>query len=378
VNVLLVSSRFPWPPFTGDRLRATIWLAALANVANVALVAPNGAVPANAPRLRFYPVAPSIVRGVAGALRVIGGAPVQSLLAAPYDWEGAIARAQGDAGGFDAAIVLLSRLDPWVRAALPAGFHVLDAIDLLRRSMNERASEASPLTRWFWRAESRRIGRVEEDAARAYDRIVVVSEEEAGEVGAVVISNGAAIAPLEEAPRPIDFGFWGRLAYFANADAVSWLLDEIWPAVRARRPDATLLLAGAEAPARVRAMNGRDGITVQSPVDDIAAMARRIKVAIFPVRYGTGQSSKVLEAAEGGCAIVATTRAMRGFVPLLEHSFLADDAAGLARSAVEVISDEARRTAKARALRQVVEQSYARQDTLERLAAVIRKSEAAA
>jgi glycosyltransferase involved in cell wall biosynthesis len=194
----------------------------------------------------------------------------------------------------------------------------------------------------------------------------------------VAISNGVSIAPLTDAPRAFDFGFWGRLAYFANADAAAWLLDEIWPSVRARMPHATLLIGGADAPARIRAAHGRDGIEVRSPVDDIAAFARQIRVALFPLRYGTGQSNKVLEAAEGGCAVVATAKAMRGLDPLTRHSFIGNDAPELARLAIAAISDESRRASTARALRDVVEASYARQETLDRLAAIVHAREAAA
>jgi polysaccharide biosynthesis protein PslH len=365
VNVLLLSSRFPWPCFTGDRLRAAIWLAALEQHASVALVSPAGIVPPDAPRVRFHPAAFSPSRGIAGALRVLGGTPVQSLLAAPYDWTTAIERAQNDLGDFDATVVLLSRLDPWVRGALPRGLHVLDAIDSLRSSMLERSREASPLTRWFWRAESRRVARAEQDAVSAYDRVVVVSANDSVELDALAISNGVSIAPLQSAPRTFDFGFWGRLAYFANADAASWLLDEIWPAIRAQRPDATLIIAGADAPARLRAVDGRDGITVQSPVDDIALLARRIRVALFPVRYGTGQSNKVLEAAEAGCAIVATTTAMRALPELEPHTLIANDSAAFAAAAL------AAAPASGAALRIVVESTYARQTTLDRLATVV-------
>jgi len=370
MNVLLLSSRFPWPPFTGDRGRATIWLAALAREANVALVSPDGEIPSSAPRVRFHPAKRSLMRGVAGLFR---GTPVHALLAAPYDWPDAIERARNDVGEFNATIVLLSRLDPWVRASLPNGLRVLDAIDSLRLSMDERARETSPLLRWFWRAESRRVARAEEDAARAYDRVVAVDADEAAELGGVAISNGVAIAPLGDAPRTFDFGFWGRLAYFANLDAATWLLGEIWPAIRAQRPNATLMIAGADAPARLRAFDGRDGITVQSPVDDIAALARSIKVALFPVRFGTGQSNKVLEAAEGGCAIVATAKAMRSLDPLARHAFLADSAQELARAAITAIGEE-----PAKALRAIVETTYARQDTLDRLAALLHQSEYAA
>ena len=371
VNVLLLSSRFPWPSFTGDRLRAAIWLAALEQHANVALVSPAGVVPSDAPRMRFHPAPFSSARGISGALRILRGTPVQSLLAAPYDWSGAIARARRDVGDFDATVVLLSRLDPWVRGSLPRGLHVLDAIDSLRSSMLERSREASPLTRWFWRAESRRVARAEQDAVSAYDRVVVVSANDSLELDALAISNGVSIAPLQSAPRTFDFGFWGRLAYFANADAASWLLDEIWPAIRAQRPGATLIIAGADAPARLRAIDGRDGITVQSPVDDIALLARRIRVALFPVRYGTGQSNKVLEAAEAGCAIVATTTAMRALPELEPHAIIANDGAAFAAAALAATA------ASGAALRAVVESSYARQTTLARLATIIDREAAA-
>jgi glycosyltransferase involved in cell wall biosynthesis len=159
---------------------------------------------------------------------------------------------------------------------------------------------------------------------------------------------------------------------------VTWLLAAIWPAIRARRPDATLLLAGAEAPARIRALHGRDGIHVQSPVVDMARLARQVAVALIPMRYGTGQSNKVLEAAEGGCAIVATSAAMRGCDALAKHASIANDADGLARAAVAMIGDEARRRPMASALRAVVESTYSRQTTLDRLAALLPGREAAA
>ena len=286
-------------------------------------------------------------------------APLHSYLAAPYDWPHAIARATDDLGGVDATIVLLSRLDPWVRDSLPRGLHVLDAVDSMRRSMEERARESSPLTRWLWRIEAGRAGRAEAEGARAYDRVVVVSEEDRAELGAVAISNGVAIHPLEDAPRAFDFGFWGRLAYFANADAVAWLVDEIWPAIRASRPEATLIIGGADAPARVSALHGREGITVRSPVDDMAALARSVRVALFPLRYGSGQSNKVLEAAEGGCAVVATRKAMRGLDLLLPYVSLVEDVRGFV---------EATAGGGAGApLRDVVIEQYSRERTLARL-----------
>lgn len=379
VKIVLLSSRFPWPAFSGDRTRATIWIDALAHEHDVTLIAPGGEVPPGAPPFRFRAVGRSARRAFAGALRVLAGAPVQTMPAAAYDWPRALEQARHEVGGFDAAIVLLSRLDLCVRAHLPQGLHILDAIDSLRRSMEERARNAGPLLRWFWRAEERRMKKLEGDAVRASDEVLVVSQgEEAEELRARAISNGVVIRPLGDAPRTFDFAFWGRLAYFANADAAAWLLAEIWPRIRRAAPGATLLIAGAEAPRRIRAAHGRDGIVVESPAADIAARARQVKVALFPVRYGTGQMTKVLEAAEGGCAIVATRKALRGLDALTTHALVADDASTLARCAVEALADGARRAALARNLRSAVEAAYSRRATIEQLAAVVTAGRAAA
>ena len=361
MNVLLLASRFPWPAYSGDRLRTTIWLDALRD-ANVALVAPPG----DAPKaIRFYPARRSLANGARAIARTLArGLPWQSLLAAPYDWDGAIARAERDLGAFDATIVILSRLHPWIPRL--DGLRVLDAIDSLAGNMHERARAASVVTRWLWRAEERRTAREEHELAGAYDRILYVSDDEAGTHG-VAISNGVVIRPLEAHARQYDFGFWGRLAYFANADAAQWLVDEIWPAIRALKRDATLVIAGADAPPKLKRAAERAGITFLSPAGDIPTLARDVRVAILPLRYGSGESTKMLEAAEAGCAVVATPLGVRGLPELVPHATLAHDADTLAREAVAALTHEHTE------LRRLVAQHYSREATLEKLSAIVRR-----
>lgn len=364
MNVLLLSSRFPWPAYSGDRLRATIWLDALRH-ANVALVAPPG----NAPQgVRFFPARRSFANGARAAVRVLReGLPWQSLLAAPYGWDDAIARARAELGTVDATIVILSRLHPWVRAS--EGVRILDAIDSLARNMHERARAASFVTRWIWRGEEKRTARAEAGLDQAYDHILYVSDDETGARG-VAVSNGVRIRPLEPRARRYDFGFWGRLAYFANADAAQWLVDEIWPAIRAIRPESTLVIAGADAPPKLRRAAERAGITFLSPVDDMPSLARDVRVAILPLRYGSGESTKMLEAAEAGCAVVATPRGARSLTELAKHAAIAEDAQTLAREAVDQLTKDGAE------LRRVVVQHYSREATLEKLSALVRRKAA--
>jgi glycosyltransferase involved in cell wall biosynthesis len=401
LKVLVISPRFPWPPHTGDRARAALWLSALAPHARVALVAPDGRgievrgsrfdvelrmplsslelrtsnvepqSPSDVPTFEFHPAARSIVRGARAAFTVLReGLPFQSLLAAPYAWDDAIAAARRSLGGFDATVVILTRADPWVRSSLNGSARILDAIDSLRRNAAERTSAASATSRWFWRTEERRQARTEREVSSAYDRIIVVNSDETREFGskAVAISNSVRIAPLDpDVPRTFDFGFWGRLGYFANADAAKWLIDDIWPAIRRRHPSATLAIGGADVPRSIRRAAERAGIVLRSPVEEIGAFARSIRVAIFPIRYGSGQSNKVLEAAEAGCTIVATPVALRGLPQFESLVRVAQDTSSIANAAIELLDDHV----MAANLRCVVENDFARERMLVRLAEAV-------
>jgi glycosyltransferase involved in cell wall biosynthesis len=376
MNTLVIASRFPWPSFTGDRMRASIWLAALAPHGQVALVAPQGEVPKHAPAIRYFPARRSVARGIRGAVTIVRkGLPVQSLMAAPFAWDAAIDKACQEAGPFDATVVILSRVDPWVRAAIgKGGLRILDSIDSLRRNADERASAASLPMRLFWRAEERRLARLERELPAAYDHVVVVSEAETGEFGggAMAIENSVPMLPLDPAaPRRYDFGYWGRLAYFANADAARWLLEEIIPAIRERHPSATFVIGGADAPASIKQAAERAAVDLQSPIANVAELARNVRVAIVPTRYGSGQSSKLLEAGEAGCAIVASPEALRGLPRIAPHAAVAADSTSIAAAAVALLRDEPRRQAMAAALRHAVEGHHSRAGVLAAMAAVV-------
>jgi glycosyltransferase involved in cell wall biosynthesis len=378
MKVLLLASRYPWPPHSGDRLRTSIWLDALSGQATVALVSPGGDPPGAGPGFHAFAARPSLLKQAGRVARVAGsGLPWTTLLTAGHDWSGAIAQARAAFGPFDATVVILSRLDPWVRTQLE-GRRVLDAIDSLARNTWERARE-STWTRALWSYEAGRVARAEAEATRAYDRVVVVSEDEAAEMQAIAIPNGIPIQPMaEERPRRFDFAFWGRLSYFANLDAARLLIQEVWPAIRREAPGATFVLGGSNVPPKLASDARRAGITLVSPVPDMASFARDVKVALLPLRFGSGQSSKTMEAAEAGCAIAAMTQAMRGFEPLRPFATIADDPRSLAQAAVALLRDEPRRIEMGRQLRATVAQHYDRNLTCARLRAVIGLGEVAA
>jgi hypothetical protein len=336
VRVVLVSSRPPWPPYSGDRLRTTVWLEALAPRAQVTLVAPWAPPPSGLAPFRHVPVPHSLGALLAGLPRtVMKGLPATALLAAGRRWRRACEDAERLGGPFDVGVVVLVRTDPWVFARLAAPRLVLDGIDSLAENLRERARAARGAARLLWHRESLRFERLERDVATRYSAVVVVNGAESGcfGPGVRVVPHGVEIRPLAEGERRIDVAFWGRLAYFANRDAAHMLLERIWPLVRRELPTATLMLGGADVPAFVRRAHGRDGVTVASPIGDRESL-------------------------------------LRGVASLAPHALLAEGPDALAAAIVGLLRDRRRARALGLAAREVATREYRRDDALGRLAAI--------
>jgi hypothetical protein len=311
-----------------------------------------------------------------GALfAVLGGRlPLHTLLAA-RDWRRAITVAEERGGPFDVAIVLLSRLVPWL-PELPARRTILDAIDSATVGMEQRARAARGPARLFWERERRATERLEAEAARRYDRVIAVTDEESRRFGArgVTLPVGIESCPLAPggagaARRPVDFAFWGRLPYFANRRAARLLVERIWPRIRRLRPAATLVVGGAEAPRWLRARDGREGVRVVSPIVDRERFLATVRVALLPIDFGSGQSLKTLEAAAAGCAIAGTTLAFRGCEELAVAALVEDDPDRLADRAAALA--ESGWEASGRRLHALAERHHSRAVLLARMTALV-------
>ncbi|MFZ2493080.1 MAG: glycosyltransferase [Thermoanaerobaculia bacterium] len=373
MRLALLTYRFPWPVHTGDRVRAVRWLDAMLPLGEVTLIAPDGALPDAYRAVRHLPLRRSAGALLTGLARVAANRlPLHVLTAGAYDWRTAIRRGESE-GRFDAAVVLLSRCDPWT-GELRSGRRVMDAIDAssLSIAMRSRSANGSAASR-FWRRESKRSAILEASFSSKYDCVMVVNDRERQLFGerAIAVGSGVRLQPVTREERDFDFGFWGRLEYFVNSDAVRELLDVIWPSIRCELPEARLLIAGADVPPFIRAWDGRSGITVMSPFDDRAALLRRVKVAIFPLRNGTGVSNKILEAGEASCAIVATPEALSGLDDLRPAVVLAQSDAELAASATSLARDPQRARRLGEELRHLVERQHDASSSEERLRAVL-------
>jgi hypothetical protein len=373
MTVLVVAPRCPWPPYSGDRLRAALWIEALAGRTDVVLITSHcdcGPNPFGVTIIHARRSLGGVPSAARTAIRRV--LPFHTLLAATSDWQGAFA-AVGDAQ-ISTAIVVLSRTDPWVYRHIRAGRKILDVIDSAAGSMNERSrSSRNPVARAFWKMENRRAAHLERDAVSRYDQTIVIAESERAAFGpsSLVLPMGVVVSELPmPSERRFDFGFFGRLSYFANREALAVLIEQIWPEIRRLMPQATLFIGGADASPSLRRISGSRGITVVSPVADRERALRDVRIALLPLLAGTGESMKTLEFAEAASAVIGTSHVFRSLPALAEAAIVEDEIARFAARAIALHSDERRRAESGHRLRAIVLRDASRQQTLERMAAI--------
>lgn len=138
--------------------------------------------------------------------------------------------------------------------------------------------------------------------------------------------------------------FVGGYNHSPNVDGVLWFASEIWPAVRARLPEAVLAVIGSNAPPSIMELHGRDGITVAGCVSDeeLEWYYGRSKTVIAPLRYGAGVKGKVIEAVARGVPVVTTSVGAEGIRDWAEILIADDTPEGFAGQVTDLFLNPAR------------------------------------
>ena len=202
---------------------------------------------------------------------------------------------------------------------LPVVLGALDAphINIEAATANGLPAKARKLIkrRMAMRSVKRRYGNA--------DRVVVVSDEDAQilrqlnpGLSITAIPNGVDIAAFAHQPaverHPDRLLFTGALGYPPNVDAALFLVNSIFPHIRAAHPATRLALVGRDPADSVTALDNLVGVEVVGPVEDMAESLSGATIYLCPMISGTGIKNKLLEAMANGLPCVATPLAVRG------------------------------------------------------------------
>jgi glycosyltransferase involved in cell wall biosynthesis len=352
----MVTKFVPAPADSGGKQRSLAVLKTLAAAGDVTLCAIDDGT-ADLAAIRELGVDVRAVPRPSAATRALGIARTGSISAGRF-WSRSLLDAVRGAVDPppDVLLVVYSQLAPYARH-LPARHRILDLQNIesaLFRSYAE--SPTSPLRRVAARFEERALRRIERRAATDFDTVVVVTDADAARLPAMprrllVCANGMTerrVLPMGDEPV---VAFVGLLGWRPNADAALWLVNEVWPRVRAAVPGAELLLVGRDPSPGVLAA-ARDDIVVTGTVPDVEPYLARARVTAAPLLAGGGSRLKILESLGSGRPAVATTIGAEGLVDLVGHGLsVADSPDAFADALIarlrdrELAADEGRRGA---------------------------------
>jgi glycosyltransferase involved in cell wall biosynthesis len=178
-------------------------------------------------------------------------------------------------------------------------------------------TESGALRRWYVGKQWRKFERFERRALADADCTIAVSDVDAerfrrdfGVRRVDVVENGVDteyFLPTESRRIPGRLLFLGSLDWRPNLDGVCRLLDDIFPAVRAAEPDASLDLVGRNPPAWLRRRVAEcPGVALHGDVPDVRPYLANCALLVVPLRIGGGSRLKILEALAAGTPVVST------------------------------------------------------------------------
>lgn len=136
-----------------------------------------------------------------------------------------------------------------------------------------------------------------------------------------------------------DLLFLGAFLNPANTDGLDWFFASAWAEIKRRLPGVRLHLVGSDLPDRYR---GIAGVVCEGYVPELGPVLARHRVAIAPIRFGTGAKTKGLALLAHGLPFAATPRGVDGLgVREGDGALIAEDAAGFAAAVVRLYRDQA-------------------------------------
>jgi glycosyltransferase involved in cell wall biosynthesis len=214
----------------------------------------------------------------------------------------------------------------------------------------ERHAQRDPtwVRRRFMAMQHRRMQRFEAEYGVRFHAVIAVSgldrqafERDYGWPEVSAIDTAVDLDYFRPSGRPEQADrvvFVGSMDWLPNQDGAWFFINEVWPRILDRRPDAAFQIVGRDPPITLRRVSGKNGVEVVGAVPDVRPYLDAAAVVVVPILVGGGTRLKIYEAMAMGKAIVSTTIGAEGLVYTLgEHLVLADNPADFASAVLNLL-----------------------------------------
>lgn len=245
-------------------------------------------------------------------------------------------------------IALLEYLIPMTGLPKILFHHNVDSV-VAGRQFELESSRVRRLRLWLTYLKAAAYERRMSQRADAHAMVSRVDEEEllklVPEIDCIdVIGNGVDIESfsVEDLERQRDSViFTGLPRYSANVDALRYFCGEVFPKVKQNWKDVVLRVTGDFSGQSVCDLESEENIVFTGYLDDVKPAIASSRVAIAPIRLGSGTRLKILEAMALGTPVVSTTVGAEGLdVSHGKDILIANSPSEFADSLVQLRNDQ--------------------------------------
>ncbi|MBU1057115.1 MAG: TIGR03087 family PEP-CTERM/XrtA system glycosyltransferase [Proteobacteria bacterium] len=237
------------------------------------------------------------------------------------------------------------------------------------------SSQKWPLS-FVYRQEGQLLKDYEYRVAKTFDYSILISSRERilfenvhGKMNNVVeIGNGVDLdyfnpkfdgSEQTTTCHSFEIIFTGAMDYYVNIEGVLWFVEDIWPLIKKKCPQAYFTIVGSNPVPDIVKLNGKNDIGVTGFVDDIRPYYRRAVICVAPLRIARGVQNKVLEAMAMSKAVICTGNAFEGINAVLDRDILVRDVpVEFAQAVVDLIENPSKRLKLEKNSRNCVEKNY--------------------
>lgn len=144
--------------------------------------------------------------------------------------------------------------------------------------------------------------------------------------------------------NPDTLSFIGRMDYYPNQECMFRFCRDTWPLIRERRPQARLLIVGADPSPAVKRLGDLPGVTVTGSVPDVRPYVLQSAAMVAPLAIARGTQNKILEAMAMGVPVITSSVAAGGVdAEAGVHLKVADSPQSFARACLDLMAQPAER-----------------------------------
>ena len=204
------------------------------------------------------------------------------------------------------------------------------------------------------------------DAVQAYK-----SDETVPPISVIPIAvDTDQIRPVARNTDSLNILTMGTLYYPPNADGIRWFVQEVFPLVRGKMPNATLTIVGKNPPRDFVRLSedSQSGVKVTGFVEELDPYFAKSALMVIPVRAGGGMRVRILEAFARAMPVITTTIGLEGIDAQRGSDVLVEDnPSNFADAVLRLLHDKELQATLASNGRRLVETKYNWQVVLDEL-----------